>query len=87
MRFEKDSLGTMEIPDNALYGIHSQRAVENLWKTFVIVDNYYTVDLSTVIHNLDLAALAEMWINFIQISIDKRLTPATTLGYMWKTKP
>jgi aspartate ammonia-lyase len=29
MRIEKDSLGTLEIPDNVLYGIHSQRAKEN----------------------------------------------------------
>ncbi|MDR0719860.1 MAG: aspartate ammonia-lyase, partial [Treponema sp.] len=29
MRIEKDSLGEREIPDDALYGIHSLRASEN----------------------------------------------------------
>jgi len=58
--------------------------VENLWKTFVTVDNSSTAVLSTVIHNLDFAAAAEMWINFIQISINKRLTIVITFGYMWK---
>jgi len=29
MRIEKDFIGEMEIPKNALYGVHSQRAVEN----------------------------------------------------------
>lgn len=29
MRTEKDFLGTMEIPEDALYGIHSVRAREN----------------------------------------------------------
>jgi aspartate ammonia-lyase len=29
MRLEKDSLGSMEIPENALFGIHSARAKEN----------------------------------------------------------
>ena len=29
MRIEKDGLGEKEIPDNAYYGIHTQRAIEN----------------------------------------------------------
>ena len=29
MRHESDSLGQMEVPDNALYGIHSIRARNN----------------------------------------------------------
>lgn len=29
MRTEKDCIGERELPDEALYGIHSQRAVEN----------------------------------------------------------
>lgn len=29
MRTEKDSLGTLELPDDALYGIQTQRAIEN----------------------------------------------------------
>jgi len=58
--------------------------VEKLWKTFVTVDNSSTAFLSTVIHNLEFAAVAEMWINFVQISINKRLTGLITFGYMWK---
>ncbi len=29
MRVEEDLLGTREVPDEAYYGIHTQRAVEN----------------------------------------------------------
>jgi len=33
MRIEKDSLGELQIPDEALYGIHSLRSVQNFPKT------------------------------------------------------
>ena len=29
MRKEKDTMGTMQVPDNAYYGAQTQRAVEN----------------------------------------------------------
>ena len=33
MRIEKDSLGEMEIPDEALFGIHSLRSLNNFAKS------------------------------------------------------
>jgi aspartate ammonia-lyase len=40
-RTEKDSLGTVEIPTNALYGIHSVRAAQNFPFTSRFPESWY----------------------------------------------
>lgn len=42
MRIEKDSLGELQIPDDALYGIHSLRSVQNFPKTGEQINLYLT---------------------------------------------
>jgi aspartate ammonia-lyase len=39
-RIEKDSIGEMEIPDTADYGIHTARAVANFPITGVLLNHY-----------------------------------------------
>jgi|GEM_PF-4044734 len=55
-----------------------------MWKTFETVDNSPLPDLSTDIHKHYLKANADKWIKFLQISVNKRLIPLTSIVSLWK---
>lgn len=61
-RIEKDSLGTIEIPYEAYYGVQTQRAVQNFpvsgWKAHpVMVDAYVYIKKAAAITNAELGLL------------------------------
>ena len=62
MRKEKDSLGEKEIPENAYYGIQTQRAIENFpvsgrSESPELIRAYIIVKKAAVITNMEWAPL------------------------------
>src|SRR5215470_10399947 len=78
MRTEKDTLGEVHVPDDALYGAQTQRAVENypvsgLREHPVFIRAFILVKKATALANRDLGALETELANAIVAACDRVL--------------
>ena len=48
MRIEKDSMGTMKVPNNSYYGAQTQRAVENFQISNIALPNPMIISLGII---------------------------------------
>ncbi len=75
MRIEKDSLGELKIPQNALYGIHALRSKNNFVNTgekinLHLIKAYYQVKLAAAITNFKIKKLNGKKFGYIEEAID-----------------
>src|SRR5688572_22830390 len=76
MRTEKDTLGEVQVPDNALYGAQTQRAVENypisgLREHPTFIRAFILLKRSAAVTNLELGALDDERANAIIAACDR----------------
>ncbi len=76
MRSEKDSLGELQIPDEAVYGIHSLRSVNNFPKSGekinpYLIKSFFLVKLASAETNFNVGILEENKFRAIEEAIKK----------------
>src|SRR6185436_7095355 len=78
MRIERDTLGEVQVPDDALYGAQTQRAVENypisgLREHPTFIRTFIVLKKSAAVTNRELGALDEERANAIITACDRIL--------------
>lgn len=78
MRFEKDSIGQVELPDNALYGIHAYRSINNFPHSgekinLYLIKAYLQVKKAAAETNFKCRLLTEEKYQFINNAVDSLL--------------